>query len=927
MTADTEKKEEEKTPEDLFKDVTYYVVGDIDQQVLALLNAGGAKRDSYLSQMVSHVIADDHTQDDYSEAKELFELPVVTSQWVILSVKCKKRLPIEIFAPEGRLLSGVVACSSQLDPDDAKALWGMVTYYGGRCQQSLDQSCTHLIAYNTESEKYRAASLHVDHVKIVTPDWVTDSISKGEKLDEMIYDPELIEYPRPKSPTPPPPPPREPSPPPVMFPEAMDVTDQMMMQNQYLHMMGNHGNHARQRGEMSARSPGNQVNTPFQQSAMAALERRVSGEESAAGSRPPTPSAKEALARMVNNRIQAGGQPRTSHSPKSPGKPHPAMPGGINMPSPHQMQQAGLGGYAGMPGPGMSPFPGHEPMGMQKQLGNQPQRTLRNITNSGPQHPSPGPRPNTTKINQILGLNMNVPHRHPPPRYGSATGSQKGQHPSQSPLMPTYWGHDPTDNVPADMCLLGCVFYITDYQKIVGPDQIDNWKKVISQHGGQVDPAYSNRVSHILCANQHSDVFALGLKDQRRVVTAYWLNDVLLRKRMLPPWQALHIPLIFADVKPCCNQIICVTNFEGDERMRIKQMINAIGAKYTGYMTHSNSVLVCKRPEGEKYEKAKEWHLPVVNAQWLSDLVLGNLDALKLPINPRYLQTVQGDLFQLDTSRIGHMLVGWRNPMKIQKEVWKRFLPGVPKSRPASASGQENVHIPKLETAEPPAKKARMDLNKDDQSILDKPGPRVMFTGFPRGIARRLQTNAIQLGANITENPRYCTHLVTPTFSRTLKFFIAVNVCKFVVTRNWIEDSIDQNRFLDEANYALRDVKAEKEMQCSLQDSLARAHVRPLFQGLTFYITPSVNPPVGDLVNIVESAGGKVVKRRPGLRTFLSMKDEQGNPKCILITCENDIHLCRDLLAKNIALYNAEFILTGVIRQRVDFRMFQIEVH
>ncbi|XP_021368129.1 PAX-interacting protein 1-like isoform X2 [Mizuhopecten yessoensis] len=881
MTADTEKKEEEKTPEDLFKDVTYYVVGDIDQQVLALLNAGGAKRDSYLSQMVSHVIADDHTQDDYSEAKELFELPVVTSQWVILSVKCKKRLPIEIFAPEGRLLSGVVACSSQLDPDDAKALWGMVTYYGGRCQQSLDQSCTHLIAYNTESEKYRAASLHVDHVKIVTPDWVTDSISKGEKLDEMIYDPELIEYPRPKSPTPPPPPPREPSPPPVMFPEAMDVTDQMMMQNQYLHMMGNHGNHARQRGEMSARSPGN----------------------------------------------QAGGQPRTSHSPKSPGKPHPAMPGGINMPSPHQMQQAGLGGYAGMPGPGMSPFPGHEPMGMQKQLGNQPQRTLRNITNSGPQHPSPGPRPNTTKINQILGLNMNVPHRHPPPRYGSATGSQKGQHPSQSPLMPTYWGHDPTDNVPADMCLLGCVFYITDYQKIVGPDQIDNWKKVISQHGGQVDPAYSNRVSHILCANQHSDVFALGLKDQRRVVTAYWLNDVLLRKRMLPPWQALHIPLIFADVKPCCNQIICVTNFEGDERMRIKQMINAIGAKYTGYMTHSNSVLVCKRPEGEKYEKAKEWHLPVVNAQWLSDLVLGNLDALKLPINPRYLQTVQGDLFQLDTSRIGHMLVGWRNPMKIQKEVWKRFLPGVPKSRPASASGQENVHIPKLETAEPPAKKARMDLNKDDQSILDKPGPRVMFTGFPRGIARRLQTNAIQLGANITENPRYCTHLVTPTFSRTLKFFIAVNVCKFVVTRNWIEDSIDQNRFLDEANYALRDVKAEKEMQCSLQDSLARAHVRPLFQGLTFYITPSVNPPVGDLVNIVESAGGKVVKRRPGLRTFLSMKDEQGNPKCILITCENDIHLCRDLLAKNIALYNAEFILTGVIRQRVDFRMFQIEVH
>lgn len=62
------------------------------------------------------------------------------------------------------------------------------------------------------------------------------------------------------------------------------------------------------------------------------------------------------------------------------------------------------------------------------------------------------------------------------------------------------------------------------------------------------------------------------------------------------------------------------------------------------------------RPEGEKYEKAKEWHIPVVNAQWLSDLVLGNLDALKLPVNSRYLQTVQGELFQLDTSRSAHLL-------------------------------------------------------------------------------------------------------------------------------------------------------------------------------------------------------------------------------------------------------------------------------
>ena len=33
--------------------------------------------------------------------------------------------------------------------------------------------------------------------------------------------------------------------------------------------------------------------------------------------------------------------------------------------------------------------------------------------------------------------------------------------------------------------------------------------QVIEQHGGQVDVSYSSRVTHILCANQQSDVFVV----------------------------------------------------------------------------------------------------------------------------------------------------------------------------------------------------------------------------------------------------------------------------------------------------------------------------------------------------------------------------------------------------------------------------------
>jgi len=48
----------------------------------------------------------------------------------------------------------------------------------------------------------------------------------------------------------------------------------------------------------------------------------------------------------------------------------------------------------------------------------------------------------------------------------------------------------------------------------------------------------------------------------------------------------------------------------------------------------------------------------------------------------------------------------------------------------------------------------------------------------------------------VTENPKQCTHVVAPAITRTMKFFIAVNVCKYVVTKEWLEDSVVKNRFV-----------------------------------------------------------------------------------------------------------------------------------
>jgi PAX-interacting protein 1 len=124
--------------------------------------------------------------------------------------------------------------------------------------------------------------------------------------------------------------------------------------------------------------------------------------------------------------------------------------------------------------------------------------------------------------------------------------------------------------VPDDLSLLGCVFYITDYQKLVDIHQFDAWVKVIKDNGGQVDDSYSNRITHLLCQHQCSDVFRLvrcvflhslfkfivlqficqALRDGKRLVTAYWLNDVLVKHKLSPPWMAVHFPLVFGKSVP-----------------------------------------------------------------------------------------------------------------------------------------------------------------------------------------------------------------------------------------------------------------------------------------------------------------------------------------------------------------------------------------
>lgn len=178
--------------------------------------------------------------------------------------------------------------------------------------------------------------------------------------------------------------------------------------------------------------------------------------------------------------------------------------------------------------------------------------------------------------------------------------------------------------------------------------EVSQWKVLIRRHGGEIESIYGSRVTHVLCKTQQHGVVMQAIRDSKRCVTAYWLNDTIVSKQVLPPSQALHLPApsTFGTKRPATKYIISISGFEGEERERIKKMVEESGALLTVYFSRHNSILVCKKPEGNKYKFAKEWNIPVVNCAWLSDILQGNLSHMTQYDNQRYLTDTEKSQLQ-----------------------------------------------------------------------------------------------------------------------------------------------------------------------------------------------------------------------------------------------------------------------------------------
>ena len=73
-------------------------------------------------------------------------------------------------------------------------------------------------------------------------------------------------------------------------------------------------------------------------------------------------------------------------------------------------------------------------------------------------------------------------------------------------------------------------------------------------------------------------------------------------------------------------------------------------------------------------------------------------------------------------------------------------------------------------------------------------------------------------GGKHVEQLGEATHLVTSGFKRNLKWYAALNVCGWVVTPEWINESFNSKWFLDEEHFQLKDAESENKYSFHIRE-------------------------------------------------------------------------------------------------------------
>ncbi|CAF2365048.1 unnamed protein product [Rotaria sp. Silwood2] len=813
----------------LFSSIKYFTTGFRDSAIETEFKRHGATRSFYLTEKTTHVICDDFesNKSELEQAIEIYQTPIVTSDWIKDCLKSNTLLPIDSYRSEEnnnnennqkRLFQSYTFANANLLNEDHNKIYALVTYYGGRWIANLDSFvCTHIICASTLPTDHKIGDTNNNHddsderlqdayeiqsekVHLITPDWIIDCINAKHLFDEANYHPDLLKNSN----------------------ESMDI-DEDDDDDDNINLQSN--------DERTSKKDVSETKSFVSKRSLTSTTTTTT----------PQRSSKFSLTNNQSGYSSSTKEPHTSILPSEEKLIRPSV-------------SANLANY---------------------------------------------------KTNLQLS-------RHAPPETLS--------------YELNYSLQDKHERIPPSQCLLGCVIYIDEreYSATVSKSDLSTWSQTITKHGAIIsDDVMNTNLTHFVCAYSTSDLFRqVSKRGSVRMITAHWLNDVLQKKKLFVPNLAIHYPSPYEpnepEKLPLAKSFITITGFEGLERARLRYMIRSLGGKYSGHLGRWHTHLIAHESgTSEKYLKALEWSIPVVNGLWLSELFLGNTNALKQPLEDRFRRlsgTPAIDHFSFDQSFVHELLLPWSQPIRISDEMLNT---AIRRHNDQQYSAYDNDYM-KSSYSE--------SINPLVDSALTHTGPLlIMLSGFNAKTLNHYETIIKSLGGKISTLPHYTTHLIMNKFLRTEKLYECMGYVSYILNKKWLDKCNDAKCFLpvEESDWLLDDeLKPPRNLLKQSIDKRISRKNKSLFTGYTFFLTPTVQPSQITLKSILYAHGGNVRRQFPTIKQLTTYDEQTKIPNCLILTCDIDKLLLKDLHKHNntdfeIKILSIDFVLESIVQQEI----------
>jgi hypothetical protein len=161
-----------------------------------------------------------------------------------------------------------------------------------------------------------------------------------------------------------------------------------------------------------------------------------------------------------------------------------------------------------------------------------------------------------------------------------------------------------------------------------------------------------------ICQFRDGEDYIEASQQGKDVGNLSWLYHLIVHNEWTSPFRRLlHYPIPRDGIKGFKDMKITLSNYGGEARIYLENLITAAGATFTKTMKADNTHLITARQNSEKCEAAKDWNIATINHLWIEESY-AKCEAQSLTI-PKYnhfpLRTNLGEVIGqtfLDESRL-----------------------------------------------------------------------------------------------------------------------------------------------------------------------------------------------------------------------------------------------------------------------------------